>query len=183
MIANFSGAIATKKYSFEMADYFKVHGSCKGVLLISFHEHLYLCNPMTRHWARFDYVHIPGDMLCLYLHSGTNDYRILRKSARRYSVIELDPERTLLTHRQVCEGKSEFVFDPAPVQVGTKVYWVHFQNGGFAISVFDATTETMDSIPAPRLTESMISAIKVLDVNGQLAASVSCYQTHPYDEP
>ncbi|CAN6274103.1 unnamed protein product [Urochloa humidicola] len=181
LIADFTGATLTKKYSFQMVDCLKVHGSSRGVLLISFHEHLYLCNPITRCWARFDYDNKAGDMLCLYHHSGTDDYRILRKEDSKvkgsctYWVIELDPDRNLLTQRQVCQRSFDLVEDPAPVQVGDSIYWVHVLNGGVAISVFDATSEKLDSIPAPHLTErQVIISAEVLEVNGQLAASVAC---------
>lgn len=179
-IAKFSGATMTKKYSFQMVDCLKVHGSCKGVLLISFHEHLYLCNPMTRHWARYDYIHRAGDMLCLYHHSGTDGYRILKKEDNKekgsstYSVIELDPERNLMTQRLVGQRNFDLVVDPAPVQVGDSVYWVHVLNENVAISVFDATSEKLDSFPAPHLTErQVITSTDVLEVNDQLAASVA----------
>ncbi|WVZ78314.1 hypothetical protein U9M48_026050 [Paspalum notatum var. saurae] len=181
LIAKFSGATATKKYSFQMASCFKVHESCRGVLLMSFHEHLYLCNPMTRCWARFDYVHRAGEMLCLYHHQETKDYRILRKEddiangSSTYSVIKLDSERNLLIKRQVCQRHLDFVVDPAPVQVGDCVYWVHVLKGGnFLISVFNATREKLGSIHPPQLTlRQVVTSTELLEVNGQLAASVA----------
>ena len=59
---------------------FKIHGSCNGVLLLSFREDLYFSNPITRHWSRFAYTtHNNQSMLCLYHHKESGCFRILKE--------------------------------------------------------------------------------------------------------
>lgn len=86
-------------------------------------------------------------------------------------MIELNPERYLLTQHQVGQRHFDLVVNPAPVQVSDCVYWVHGLKGNVSIFVFDATHEKLGSIHPPQLTKKhVINSIKVLEVNDQLAA-------------
>ncbi|KAM0883746.1 hypothetical protein ACQ4PT_031426 [Festuca glaucescens] len=44
----------------------KIHGSCAGILLLSFGSRLYACNPCTRRWARLPPLHVNHRIIGFY---------------------------------------------------------------------------------------------------------------------
>lgn len=59
---------------------FMVEGSCDGILLLSYLDRLYVCNPCTRHWARLPPIH-PNDVIVAFYARGPpgdgREYRVL----------------------------------------------------------------------------------------------------------
>jgi hypothetical protein len=43
-----------------------IHGSCGGILLLSFGKRLYACNPCTRRWASLPPVHVDDSIVGFY---------------------------------------------------------------------------------------------------------------------
>ncbi|WVZ78742.1 hypothetical protein U9M48_026400 [Paspalum notatum var. saurae] len=56
---------------------FRIQGSCHGILLLSYGDKLYACNPGTHRWARLPPFHHLGDIVAFYPH-GLHDLRSYR---------------------------------------------------------------------------------------------------------
>ncbi|KAJ1260631.1 hypothetical protein BS78_10G247500 [Paspalum vaginatum] len=64
----------------------RIQGSCQGILLLSYGDELYACNPGTRRWARLPPLHDLGDIAGFYPHvrHASRSYRVLfHMDARR----------------------------------------------------------------------------------------------------
>uniref|UniRef100_A0ACD5WCH6 Uncharacterized protein n=1 Tax=Avena sativa TaxID=4498 RepID=A0ACD5WCH6_AVESA len=45
----------------------RIHGSCSGILLLSYGDRLYACNPCTRRWANLPPLHVDNHIIGFYL--------------------------------------------------------------------------------------------------------------------
>ncbi|CAN6192438.1 unnamed protein product [Urochloa humidicola] len=61
---------------------FQAHGSCDGVLLVSYKSGDYLCNPARRRWARVPAL-TSGAIVGFYAHRPSGEFRVLNRSGRR----------------------------------------------------------------------------------------------------
>ncbi|CAN6294333.1 unnamed protein product [Urochloa humidicola] len=174
----------------QLVNCFRLHGSCKGVLLYSFHDSLYLCNPVTKHWSQFPYNHNNSVMLFLYHHKGSNTFRILKKAnigfmqQSSYSVMELDPGASRWNERHAFNRNLNTAVNPVPIQVHDSLYFVHEENGTPFICEFDTMAETLVRHAGPPLAGNQVMFwIVLLDFNGQLAASISWAVRNPVNAP
>ncbi|PAN23238.1 hypothetical protein GQ55_4G078900 [Panicum hallii var. hallii] len=153
---------------------FHIHGSCDGLLLLSFEDRFFVCNPATRQWTRLPaplrsswfvgfYRHEPtGEYRALFFRGdwanwpGT-DYYILVPDSRKGRGIGLPSEKT----------GYRFSGEPLgpPVLLRGSLHWMPRQVRSHAIMVFDTATEVITFMDPPVVREHM----SLLEVDGELA--------------
>ncbi|KAK3148399.1 hypothetical protein QOZ80_3BG0294580 [Eleusine coracana subsp. coracana] len=118
-ICSFSGYLAAD----EMDIPFGVLGSCNGSLLIAYRDDLFLCNSITRRWAPLSPLHKTSNMLGLYYHNDSDEYRVLCKRddaevSSSYSIYHIGSGAERTIHVE----EFTFHFLAAPVLVSTRLY-------------------------------------------------------------
>ncbi|KAG0515180.1 hypothetical protein BDA96_10G256700 [Sorghum bicolor] len=157
---------------------FHIHGSCDGLLLLSFEDRFYVCNPATHQWTRLStplraswfagfYRHDPtGEYRAMFYRgrwpSEHEDYYIMVPDSRRGRGIGLPAERDGYKFRGQPYGP--------PVLRRGHLHWMPRQTeAGYGILAFNTTTEALTVMCPPVVREHMSLA----EVGGELAM-VSC---------
>ncbi|KAM3229917.1 hypothetical protein ACQJBY_060617 [Aegilops geniculata] len=143
-----------------------VHGSCDGLLLLSFHRSFFVCNPATRQGARLplllrDGRHVVG----FYQHAASGEYRVLYHEAgglglqmsHTYYVLTVgSPQARSIDLRtssaQVGAGLMgglESSRTSPPVLLHGSLHWSPQLSQGGAILVFDQAAESFRRISPP----------------------------------
>ncbi|KAK8455793.1 hypothetical protein SEVIR_4G219900v4 [Setaria viridis] len=155
---------------------FHIHGSCDGLLLLSFEDRFYVCNPATQQWTRLPaplrsslfagfYRHEPtGEYRALFYRGNwtswrpwSTDYYILVPDSRKGRGIGLPSEKVGYEFRGAPLGP--------PVLAHGSLHWMPRQKQGCAIMVFDTVTEVITFVDPPVIREHM----SLLEVDGELA--------------
>jgi F-box interacting protein len=163
---------------------FHIHGSCDGLLLLSFEDRFYVCNPATHQWTRLAaplrsslfagfYRHEPtGEYRALFYRGDwaswepwSTDYYILVPDSRKGRGIGLPSENVGYEFRGEPLGP--------PVLAHGSLHWMPWDKQGRAraIMVFDTVTEVITFMDPPVIREHM----SLLEVDGgELAMFISC---------
>ncbi|XP_062229302.1 F-box protein At5g49610-like [Phragmites australis] len=141
---------------------FLIHGSCDGLLLLSFDDRLYVCNPATHQWTRLPtplysslfagfYRHDPtGEYRALFYRGswpGT-DYYILVADSRKGRGIGLPSEKDVYKFKEQPGGP--------PALLRGSLHWPPQKQDGHLILVFNTVTEVFGVMfPPPVIREHM----------------------------
>ncbi|KAF8721563.1 hypothetical protein HU200_023072 [Digitaria exilis] len=163
-----------------------VHASVDGLLLVSFVNLWYVCNPATRQWAALpdlsDY-----DVIGLYEHVSSGGYRVLYHTGKDdedastcYYVLTVGDQEARSIGCPVSPVATEDVgldigLVPSslapPVQLGCKLHWPPQERQGFQILVFDTEAEVFSWMRAPNPIPN--GSMHLLEMDRRLAMSVS----------
>ncbi|KQK22058.1 hypothetical protein BRADI_1g64841v3 [Brachypodium distachyon] len=162
---------------------FAVHGSVDGLLLVSFLDSWYVCNPSLRQWAPMPALD-PHEVVGFYSHAASGEYRVLYQKGADdpsvdtcYYIITVGSQQaarsigcpvspaTMLEawfdRRQVgLEG----AFREPPALVGGNLYWPQRDR----IMVFDTAAEVFSWIDSPD-TNSVMKLME-MESNSRLGA-------------
>ncbi|XP_020188338.1 F-box protein At1g30790 [Aegilops tauschii subsp. strangulata] len=143
-----------------------VHGSCNGLLLLSFHRSFFVCNPATRQGARLPLLLQDGrDVVGFYQHADSGEYRVLYHEAERlglqsrhsYYVLTVgSPQARSIELRTssaevgagLMRGLERSRTSP-PVLLHGSLHWSPQQSQGGDILVFDQAAESFRRISRP----------------------------------
>ncbi|TVU47359.1 hypothetical protein EJB05_06957 [Eragrostis curvula] len=143
-----------------------VHGSCDGLLLLSYLDAHFVCNPATRHWARLPPLpplecHIVG----FYAHAASKEYRVLYHRSdddnMEYYVLAVGSQqparriRLRVSSESVGEalgGLVRSVISP-PVFLHGSLHWPPRPFGKDNILVFDTAAEVFRWMRPPAISE------------------------------
>ncbi|KAF8683855.1 hypothetical protein HU200_044795 [Digitaria exilis] len=163
-----------------------VHASVDGLLLVSFVNLWYVCNPATRQWAALpdlsDY-----DVIGLYEHVSSGDYRVLYHTGKDdenastcYYVLTVGDQEARSIGCPISPAATEDVgldigLVPSslapPVQLGCNLHWPPQERQGFQILVFDTEAEVFSWMRAPNPIPN--GSMHLLEMDRRLAMSVS----------
>lgn len=119
---------------------FQIEGSCDGILLLSYGDNLYACNPCTRRWARLPEIHRFAEIIGFYACDvgDGREYRVLYHSEfddweRAYSIVSF-PELAVRFIGRPTNLESEALdlvlaggirpsFEMPPVMVQERLHW------------------------------------------------------------
>ncbi|OEL16185.1 hypothetical protein BAE44_0022797 [Dichanthelium oligosanthes] len=161
-------------YNGESSGRFHIHGSCDGLLLLSFADRFYVCNLATHQWTRLPVPLRSSWFVGFYRHEPTGEYRalfyrgnwtgwpgtdyyILVPDSRKGKGIGLPPENDGYKFRGEPLG--------SPVLLRGSLHWMPRQMQNHAILVFDTVTEVFTVMHPPVIREHM----SLLEVDGELA--------------
>ncbi|KAL6648288.1 hypothetical protein ACP70R_012512 [Stipagrostis hirtigluma subsp. patula] len=174
----------------DQLDYFKpwlmVHASLDGLLLISFVNNWYVCNPATRQWValpELDY----RDVIGLYEHVSSGEYRVLyhtgkddedEEASTCYYVLTVGSQEGRgigcpISPAATADEGLDIGLDPAslspPVQLRCNLHWPPQERQGYHILVFDTEAEVFNWMRPPLRDADM----KLFEMEGKLGMSVS----------
>ncbi|KAM0870879.1 hypothetical protein ACQ4PT_039732 [Festuca glaucescens] len=171
-----------------------VHGSCDGLLLLSFHEAFFVCNPATRQGALLPipyngFLHIAG----FYKHAASGEYRVLYHQLRYNRVEGLQRKYYVLTLGSQDARNIELRTSSAAVGVGLarrlagsynrppvllhgSLHWPPQQSQNGNILVFDPAAESFRCIAPPpvALLQRKDHDTRLFELEGTLA--MFCWQ-------
>ncbi|KAL6899191.1 hypothetical protein ACP4OV_005849 [Aristida adscensionis] len=172
---------------------FRIEGSCDGVLLLSYRDRLYACNPCTRRWARLPPLHAMGDIVGFY-HTpgppGGREYRVLYHVGRRdedcmYSILRFPDHQVRHIGRPTNLAFIDLVlatgispsFEMPPIMVRGRLHWRPQVNQfNSYLIVFDTAAEQFRHLRPPRVFDDNrwvpIEGDQLLEINGRLAMVV-----------
>jgi F-box interacting protein len=162
---------------------FTVHAACDGLLLMSYYDSLYICNPATRQWASVCPPTLHDHKIAgLYVHSPSGEYRML--SYREVDRADIFFITTVGSNSVKCitfgsyspsmrkwlaRGSKATEFDRPFLSYG-KLYWLPQSNLLKNILVFDTMVEEFSWLPSPVVTWDVAL---LLEMEGTLAMSIS----------
>ncbi|KAF7041839.1 hypothetical protein CFC21_051574 [Triticum aestivum] len=164
-----------------------VHGSCDGLLLLSFHRSFFVCNPATRQGARLPLLLQDGrDVLGFYQHAASGEYRVLYHEAgglglqmsHTYYVLTVgSPQaRSIDLRTSSAEvgaglmGGLERSCTSPPVLLHGSLHWSPQLSQGGHILVFDQAAESFRRISPPA--QAMLTKddhTQLFEMEGKLA--------------
>ncbi|KAL6634036.1 hypothetical protein ACP70R_026707 [Stipagrostis hirtigluma subsp. patula] len=169
---------------------FRIEGSCDGILLLSYHDRLYACNPCTRRWTRLPALHRIGDIVGFYHTEGPvggREYRVLYHVGRQdadcmYSILSF-PENGQRPIGRPANVESLVAvlacgicpsFEMPPVVVGRFLHWrPQVDQFSSYLVVFDTVDELFQWLRPPRTFEvdrwAQVEGEHLLELNGSLA--------------
>ncbi|RLN08682.1 F-box protein [Panicum miliaceum] len=167
-----------------------VHASIDGLLLVSFINIWYICNPATRQW-----VALPDLSNCtvigLYAHVSSGEYRVLVHTGQddgatwtRYYVLRVGAEeargigRPIPPPATLHAGSLGIGLDPVslspPVQLRRNLHWPPQERQGYHMLVFDTEAEVFSWMSSPDpIISSREGSMQLLEMGRKLAMSVS----------
>ncbi|KAL6634523.1 hypothetical protein ACP70R_027194 [Stipagrostis hirtigluma subsp. patula] len=169
---------------------FQVVGSCDGILLLSYNDRLYACNPCTRRWARLPALHHLGDIVAFYPTGELDDreYRVLYHTGGHdadcsYWILSFPgnaardigrPADNLALDAVLARGIYRSFEMPA-VLVRECLHWKHRFNS--RLLVFDPADELFRWMRPPRVFDDdrwvQVEGDQLLEINGTLAMIVT----------
>ncbi|KAL6603354.1 hypothetical protein ACP70R_043715 [Stipagrostis hirtigluma subsp. patula] len=163
---------------------FDVHGSCDGVLLVSYNSSLYLCNPARRRWAKAPVSGLHG-IVGFYAHRPSGEFRLLRHGrntgffANGYWVMTLSSPQTSRMITGIPEQLLAVGIRPAsespPALVSGSLHWLPRdpESAGTELLVFDTVRETFRRMRPPPAVDADGQAQTLLELNGKLTMTVT----------
>ncbi|PUZ41452.1 hypothetical protein GQ55_9G506500 [Panicum hallii var. hallii] len=171
-----------------------VHASIDGLLLVSFINIWYICNPATRQW-----VALPDLSRCtvigLYAHISSGEYRVLVYTDKddgatwtRYYVLRVGAEQARGIERPIPPpattgvgllniglgllniGLDSVSLSP-PVQLRCNLHWPPQERQGYRMLVFDTEAEVFSWMSSPNPIRE--GSTQLLEMDRKLAMSVS----------
>ncbi|GJN04134.1 hypothetical protein PR202_ga21656 [Eleusine coracana subsp. coracana] len=147
---------------------FAVHGSCAGVLLVSYKSATYLVNPARRRWSRTQSGAGGDGVLGFYPHRPSGEFRVLchvAKSCRRPAPNSGGSSAGPLTQQLM--GAVPMRIESPPALVACNLHWL--RQGGGDILVFDTVAETARLMrPPPPVVVGHVAAQTLLEIDGKL---------------
>ncbi|CAN6289705.1 unnamed protein product [Urochloa humidicola] len=163
-----------------------VHASIDGLLLVSFINIWYVCNPATRQWAALPDLS-DCDVIGLYAHVSSGGYRVLyhtgkddEEASTCYCVLTVGDQVARNIGCPISPAATEDVgldigLEPAslspPVQLGCYLHWPPQERQGFHMLVFDTEAEVFSWKSAPNPIRN--GRMQLLEMDQKLAMSVS----------
>jgi F-box interacting protein len=163
-----------------------VHASIDGLLLVSFINIWYVCNPATRQWAALPDLS-DCDVIGLYEHVSSGEYRVLyhtgkddEEASTCYYVLTVGAQKARSIGCPISPAATEDVgldigLDPAslspPVQLRCNLHWPPQERQGNHILVFDTEAEVFSWKTAPNPIAN--GRMQLLEMDRKLAMSVS----------
>ncbi|KAF8679192.1 hypothetical protein HU200_045959 [Digitaria exilis] len=167
---------------------FQVHGSCDGVLLVSYKASSYLCNPARRRWTKVPAGTSDG-IVGFYTHRPSSEFRMLRRSMHNntgsvdydYRILILSPPNT---SRGITGGPhsdellATMRLRPAsespPAIVAGNLHWLPRPNNCSDLPVFDPVSETFRRMrPPPAVEEADGQAQALVELDGKLTVTLT----------
>lgn len=164
---------------------FAVHAACDGLLLMSYEDRLYVCNPATRQWALVcppdNYLHDPK-IAGLYVHGPSGEYRVLSYEkvdrttifyattvgSNNVKCITFGPSSVSM-RKWLARGSKATEFD-RPFLSNGKLHWLPQSKAPKNILVFDTVAEEFSWLSSPVVTWDVVL---LLEMEGTLAMSIS----------
>ncbi|KAG2552568.1 uncharacterized protein LOC120648169 [Panicum virgatum] len=187
------------KYGEEVGDgehypWITVHGSMDGLLLVSFINIWYICNPATRQWVALPdlsnctviglYAHVSSGECRVLIYAGEDDgatrthYYVLKVGAEQAREIErpIPPPATRgVGVLNIGLGVLSIGLDPAslspPVQLGCNLHWPPQERQGYRMLAFDTEAEVFSWMSSPNHIRE--GSVQLLEMDRKLAMSVS----------
>jgi F-box interacting protein len=163
-----------------------VHASINGLLLVSFINIWYVCNPATRQWAALPDLS-DFDVIGLYEHVSSGEYRVLyhtgkddEEASTCYYVLTVGAQEARSIGCPISPAATEDVglgmgLDPAslspPVQLHCNLHWPPQERQGHHILVFDTEAEVFSWKTAPDPITN--GRMQLLEMDHKLAMSIS----------
>ncbi|CAD6336213.1 unnamed protein product [Miscanthus lutarioriparius] len=154
---------------------FHILGSCDGLLLLSFEDRFYVCNPATHQWTRLPTPLRASWFAGFYRHDPTGEYRALfyrdQWPGEDYYIMVPDSRRGRGIGLPAEKDGYKFRGQPygPPVLLRGHLHWMPRQTEGYGILAFNTTTEVLTVMCPPVVREHM-SLVAV----GDELAMVSC---------
>lgn len=163
---------------------FAVHAACDGLLLMSFRNRLYLCNPTTRQWVSvFSSAAVLKHVRAAGLYVDGSEYRVLYYRENGLGTtfyirtVGSGNERCIRPHsllafvrKLIAAGSDAFDFNE-PFLFHCNLQWSISLPYGSDILVFDAIDEVFWLLHAPVKNLALVSSL--LEIDGMLAISNS----------
>lgn len=172
---------------------FTVHAACDGLLLMSYYDSLYICNPATREWASVRPPSLRTHKIAgLYVHSPSGEYRVLsyrevRQTRTNEFFINTVGSKNMRrikfgsyseSMRNLLAGGSKATKFFMPFLSNGKLHWLPQSTPPKNILVFDTMAEEFSWLPTPVETWHVVL---LLEVEGTLAMSESRVGTSKVD--
>ncbi|XP_062178881.1 F-box protein At5g49610-like [Phragmites australis] len=146
---------------------FGIHGSCDGLLLLSFDDRLYVCNPATHQWTRLPTPLNSSRFAGFYRHDHTGEYRalfyrgswpgsdyyILVADSRKGRGIGLPSEKDVYKFKEAPSG-------PPALHRGS-LHWPPQQWENHYILVFNTVTEVFRGLLPPPVIRKHMSLLEM----------------------
>lgn len=132
----------------DVANYFQVHSSCNGFLVVSYGDEAFFCNPLTRSYVRLPSLvqssYTRSHMYALYYCKDADQYKVFCKRDvsdlwRSYYIVCIGHEINTIT---IGRGEVEPCNEPSSIMVGSLLYWVQDPRGNaLKIMMFDSVRD------------------------------------------
>ncbi|CAM0947466.1 unnamed protein product [Alopecurus aequalis] len=172
----------------------RIRGSCAGILLISFHDRLYACNPCTRRWRDLPPLHVHHDIIGFYVTTGLGgfgckvlyQYHGREDSACAYWILTVGtapPERRCIGRPGPVELDlvlSRWIscyYNLPPVLFLDCLHWLpQSSQDNRDILMFDTIAETFSMIPPPSIQvggqDNSVVGLQLFEFDQHLAMTV-----------
>lgn len=167
---------------------FAVHGSCDGILLVSYKSGTYLVNPARRRWSGTSSIGGEG-FIGFYLHRPSGEFRVIHHPVSLYTgnddfrIITLPPTGAIQRRINGGPGSGQLMGavpirkESPPALVAGNLHWL--RHGDSDILVFDTVAETACLMQAPPAVVAgpedggHVAAQALLELDGKLTMTVT----------
>ncbi|CAM0947464.1 unnamed protein product [Alopecurus aequalis] len=163
----------------------RILGSCAGILLISFHDRLYACNPCTRRCTELPPLHVAHDIIGFYVTTSLGGFGckvLYQYHDRAYWILTMGtapPEQRYIGRPGPVEldlvlaGRISDTYMLPPVLFLDCLHWLpQPSQDNSDILMFDTIAETFCMIPPPSIQDIPVVGHQLFEFDQHLAMTV-----------